>query len=297
MANIPPIRGVIAFEAIVRHASFSKAAEELNLTPSAVSHQVASLEDYVGCALFERTSRGANLTPAGERFQRNLAGALGLINSAADSARQDKGDEVLRIHSAPSFATLWLMPRLQDFIITNPGIQIGLSTSLNSSDFLQGEVDLDIRYGATCWPDLHVEPIFADEITPMISPKMLERVHIARPEDLLAQNLILSEGTFVQWPQWFATHRIRVSPTQYSLSFDRTYMVLEAAAQGWGIALDSTRLAEQMLHRGQLVRVFPNEKGISLYAYHLVYPHTHGARSTVARFVAWLSKQVAMYQR
>jgi LysR family glycine cleavage system transcriptional activator len=297
MSDLPPIRGLIAFEAIAHHGSFGKAAEELNLTSSAVSHQVANLEDYVGCPLFVRTSHGATLTPAGERFQRNLAGALGLIASAAESARQEEGD-VLRIHSAPSFAALWLLPRLKDFKEANPGVRIGLSTSHTLPDFMRQEVDLNIRYGAIRSPELHVEPLFPDEIAPMASPKTMQRLQsrISRVEDLLSQDLILSEGALVQWPQWFDAHGIRVSPAHYVLSFDRSYMVLHAVAQGLGIALESAILAESMLQAGELVRIFPNEKGILLYAYYLVYPQGHSTRQSVARFVAWLHKQVASHR-
>ncbi|WP_050463196.1 LysR substrate-binding domain-containing protein [Herbaspirillum autotrophicum] len=292
MHHLPPLKSVIAFEVVARLGNISKAAEELNLTPSAVSHQITNLEHYVGLKLFGRTSRGVVLTPAGERYQQSLAGALALIASAAQNARADDGIEVLRVHASPSFASLWLMPRLPDFMQQHPDIRIRLSASHMHSDFSRGEVDLDIRYGAVRWADLHVETICTEEVTPMISPALAARLQLGSPQDLLQQNLIFSEVNLVQWPQWFAAHGIQVSPSQYALSFDRAYLAIEAAVQGLGIALDSSWLAEAALADGKLMPAFPDRKGIRVHAHHLVYPATHGKWPKVKRFNDWLLQAV-----
>jgi LysR family glycine cleavage system transcriptional activator len=289
--HLPPLKSVVAFEVVARHANISKAAEELNLTPSAVSHQITNLENYVGLKLFERTYRGVILTQAGERYQQSLAGALALIASAGQNARADDGIEILRVHAAPSFASLWLMPRLSAFRLAHPDISIRLSASHMHMDFSRGEVDIDIRYGAVRWADLHVKTIFTEEIMPLISPGLAAQLQLRNPQDLLQQNLIFSEVNLVQWPQWFAAHGVQVSPSQYALSFDRAYLAIEAAAQGLGIALDSATLAQDFLKRGQLAPAFPDQKNIRVHAHHLVYPAPHGKWAKVERFTNWLLAQ------
>jgi LysR family transcriptional regulator, glycine cleavage system transcriptional activator len=289
--NLPPLRAVLTFEVVARLGSISKAADELNLTPSAVSHQITNLESHVGRDLFERTARGVELTPAGRRYQQSLAGALAVIASAAENAR-DEGVEVLRIQASPSFAGLWLMPRLPRFLEEHSDIKIRLFASHVYSDFSRGEVDIDIRYGLTGWTDLHVETIFTEEILPLTTPKLKEQLNLRSAEELLVQNLILSTANLVQWPQWFAAQGVSISPSQYALSFDRAHLSIQAAVQGLGIALESDRLAEDALGRGLLVPVFPYRKRIQIHAHHLVYPTSYSQRSKVVQFVSWIRKEV-----
>ena len=289
--NLPPLKAVFTFEVVARLGSISKASEELNLTPSAVSHQITNLESHVGRKLFDRTARGVDLTPAGQRYQQSLAGALAVIAGAGENARAE-GVELLRLQVSPSFASLWLMPRLPRFMEEHPDIKIRLSASHVHSDFSRAEVDIDIRYGLIRWADLHIETIFTEEILPLISPKRKDELDLRKPEELLVQNLILSNVNLVQWPQWFAAHGVTISPSQYALSFDRAYLSIQAAVQGLGIALESDRLAEDALGRGLLVPLFPYRKRIQIHAHHLVYPQTHAERTKVARFVSWIRKEV-----
>lgn len=289
--QIPPLKAVMTFDVVARLGSISKAAEELNLTPSAVSHQISNVEAQIGLKLFERTARGVELTPAGERYQKSITGALTVIAAAAENARADR-IEVLRIQASPSFAALWLMPRLARFRSAHPDIKVRLSASHVHSDFARAEVDIDIRYGLQTWTDLHVEAIFTEEIVPLISPALKEQLQLHKPEDLLVQNLILSNINIVQWPQWFAAQGVPISPSEYNLSFDRAYLSIQAASQGLGIALESNRLAEDALGRGLLVPVFPYHKRVQIHGHHLVYPPSHAERSKVARFVEWIRKEV-----
>jgi LysR family glycine cleavage system transcriptional activator len=291
--HLPPLKGIIAFEVVARLGSVNKAADELNVTASAVSHQITNLEGFVGRRLFDRTSRGLVLTPVGERFQNDLTGALALIASAAMNARSTEGVEVLRIHVSPSFANLWLMPRLPAFLAEHPDLRIQLSAAHTHSDFSRGEVDLDVRYGQVKWGDLHVEAIFEEEILPLVSPELLKRTVIRAPEHLLAQPLIFSDVNVVQWPRWFAAHGVPLSPASYALRFDRAYMAIEAAVQGLGIALESNRLAEGYLRSGALVPVFADRKGIRAHGHYVVFPELHGKWGKVDRFVKWLRREAS----
>lgn len=293
LMHLPPLKGIIAFEVVARLGSVNKAADELNVTASAVSHQITNLEGFVGRRLFDRTSRGLALTPVGERFRSDLTGALALIASAALHARSSEGVEVLRVHVSPSFASLWLMPRLPAFLSEHSDLRVQLSAAHTHSDFSRGEVDLDIRYGAVKWGDLHVETIFEEEILPLVSPAMLERAVVRSAEELLRQSLIFSDVNVVQWPRWFAAHGVPLSPATYALRFDRAYLAIEAAVQGLGFALESNRLADVHLSSGTLVPVFPDRKGILVHAHHLVYPEAHGNWTKVVRFVSWLRREAS----
>jgi LysR family glycine cleavage system transcriptional activator len=289
--HVPPLKGIVAFEVVARLGSINKAADELNVTASAVSHQIANLEGFVGRQLFKRTSRGLVLTAVGERYRNDVSGALALLASAAHNARSSEGVEVLRIHVAPSFASLWLMPRLPAFLSAHPDLQVQLSAAFSDSDFSRGEVDLDIRYGAVRGGDLAVETIFQEEILPLASPELLHRMTVRHPNDLLAHPLILSAVNVVQWPRWFAANGVPLTPGTYALTFDRTYLALIAAVQGLGVALDSGRLAQTYLRDGQLAPVFSDRKAITVHAHHLVYPKAHGKWRKVERFVKWMRDQ------
>lgn len=291
--HLPPFKGILAFDAVARLGSISKAAEELNLTVSAVSHQVANLEAFVDRRLFNRSPRGLTLTATGERFQRDITGALTLIASAAQNVQSPQGTEVLRIHLSPTFASLWLMPRLPAFRVEHPDIRVQLSVAYSDSDFSRGDMDLDVRYGTVRGRDLHVETLFSEEILPLISPRLKASLHIRCPEDLVRQDLIFSDVNLVQWPRWFSARGVPLSPSSYSLTFDRTYMVIDAATQGLGIALESDRMAGSALKRGDLVPVFDDRKGITAHAHHLVYPRSHAHWGRVAKFTQWLRDEVS----
>lgn len=292
--HLPPFKGVLALEVVSRLGSVSKAADELNLTVSAVSHQIANLEDFVGCKLFERSPRGLSLTEVGMRFQRDISGALDLIAHAAQHARSAEAIEVLRIHLSPTFASLWLMPRLPAFRALHPDIRVQLTSSHTEADFSRADVDLDIRYGVARWPNLHVETIFTEKIVPLINPRLKEKLKIKTPADLLTQDLIFSDVNLVQWPRWFAAHGVPENPSRYALSFDRAYMVIDAAIQGLGVALDSNIMAQSALKRGELVEVFDQDFGIPVHAHHLVYPIQHAQWPRVEKFTNWLRSEAAL---
>ena len=289
--QLPPFKGLLAFDAVARLGSISKAADELNLTVSAVSHQVANLESFVERQLFDRSPRGLTLTVHGERFQRDITGALTQLAAAAKNVRSGEVAEVLRIHSVPTFASLWLMPRLPGFRARHPQLRVQLDASYGEIDFARAAIDVAICYGPVRGRDLHIETLFSEEIMPMISPALKAKLDIRTPADLARQELIFSELTLVQWPHWFSANGVPVSPNSYSLAFDRTSMVLDAAIQGLGIALDSNRTAEAALKRGDLVPVFDDLKSMPVRAHHLVYPRAHAQWDRVVSFADWLRKE------
>lgn len=288
---LPPLKAIQAFEQTARFGNVARAAELLDLTPSAVSHQLAKLEAMIGRPLFLRTARGVTLTPVGEQYLTEVSGILHSLAVATERAASDVSLDCLRLHSSPSFGLLWLMPRLEQFRQSHPDIQLNLSCSYESLHFSRDKIDVDIRHGMPNWPSFEVRTIRDEKIAVMASPKLLEKHPIRMVADLLDSNLILSEATLIKWPQLFAQHGLSRPEKPYSLSFDRSYMTLEAASHGLGFALESTLLAQDYLARGALVEVAP-ELSASITAHHLVFPRAHSNFPRVRRFLEWMQKEL-----
>jgi DNA-binding transcriptional LysR family regulator len=295
MAVIPPVINLLAFEAVARRRSFALAAAELHLTASAISHQVARLESQLGVRLFERNAHGVRLSAAGERYLARVSGALSAITAATDDLRQGVGNS-LYVHSAPSVASLWLMPRLRDFAESHPDISLNLSAAHTHSDFALGQADIDIRYGVPHWPDLEVEPLFEERIVPLASPAFIQAHRLKRPERLLEVLLIQSNVSVVQWSDWFAAFTDLRAPDRFPVRFDRAQMSLDAATQGFGVALESTTIAGRHLTERKLKPVFGLDTAIKVKAHFVVYPARHAKRPAVAAFLNWLRGQAVKGQ-
>ena len=292
MASVPPLANLLAFEAVARRRSFAHAAAELHLTASAVSHQVARLEAELDIRLFERSAHGVRLSPAGEQYLQRISGALQAIVDASDDLKHGVSN-TLYVHSTPSFASLWLVPRLKAFAASNPEIVLNLSAAHTYSDFSSGQVDLDIRYGVPNWPDVVIEPLFEERIVPLASPDFIRERRLRRPEQLLELPLIQSNVSVVQWADWFkAITDLRV-PERFSLRFDRAMMSLEAAAQGLGVALESTTIGGRHVREGTLRPVFSLDKAVVTKAHFVVYPARHRRRRPMEAFLTWLHAEAA----
>lgn len=289
--TLPPLKAIQAFEQTARFGNVARAAELLDLTPSAVSHQLAKLEAMIGRQLFFRTARGVTLTPVGEQYLTEVSGILHSLAVATERASSDVSLDCLRLHSSPSFGLLWLMPRLEQFRLSHPDIQLNLSCSYESLHFSRDKIDVDIRHGMPNWPSYEVRTIPNEKIAVMASPELLRKRPIRAVSDLLDSNLILSEATLIKWPQLFAQQGLSRPEQPYSLSFDRSYMTLEAASHGLGFALESTLLAQDYLARNALVEVAP-EMSAPITAHDLVFPRAHSNFSRVRRFLAWMQKEL-----
>jgi DNA-binding transcriptional LysR family regulator len=290
MAAIPPVTNLLAFEAVARRRSFALAAAELHLTASAISHQVARLESQLDVRLFERSAHGVRLSAAGERYLGRVGGALAAITAATDDLRQGVSNS-LYVHSAPSIASLWLMPRLRGFAEAHPDIALNLSAAHTHSDFALGQADIDIRYGVPQWPQLEVEPLFEEKIIPLASPAFIAEHRLKRPERLQDVPLIQSNVSVVQWSDWFAAFTEQRAPDRFSLRFDRAVMSIDAAAQGLGVALESATIAGRHLAEGKLKPLFGLDKAIKVRAHFAVFPARHAKRPAVAAFLSWLRTQ------
>lgn len=292
MSALPPIANLQAFEAVARRKSFALAAAELHLTASAISHQISRLEAHLDIRLFERSAHGVRLSPAGEHYLMHVGAALSAISSATDDLRQGIRNS-LYVHSAPSIASLWLMPRLHRFAQAYPDISLNLSAAHTPSDFALGQADIDIRYGVPQWGDLVVEPLFEEAIIPLASPAFIKLHKLKRIEQLLEVPLIQSNVSVVQWSDWFGRFSDLRAPDRYPVRFDRAQMSLDAATQGLGVALESAVNAGGHLSEGKLKTVFGIDKAIHVKAHFAVYPRRHAKRPAVEAFLSWIHSEAA----
>ncbi len=292
MPYLPPTAALQAFEAVARRRSFAMAAAELNLTASAVSHQLARLEAQLGVRLLERSPHGVRLSPVGQGYLERVSGALAAISLATDDLKQGVANS-LYVHCSPSLATLWLMPCLPSFAQANPHIALNLSAAPSHTDFALGPADVDIRYGTPRWPELVVEPLFEERILPLASPAFIRAHRLQRPDQLRMAPLIQSNVSVVQWTDWFAAHSDQRPPERFTLRFDRAQMAMEAAVLGLGVALESATLAGRLIEQGALRPVFGYERAVRVKAHFVVYPARHARRPAVETFLTWLHSEAA----
>ena len=283
------IKAIQAFEAAARLGSFALAADELAVTPSAVSHQVRLLEDQLGVSLFHRAHRSVILTDIGRDYATEVIAAFGRIDAATKNAATSGGSTALTIHSTPSIATQWLMRRLPMYGELNPEIDLRLQSSVNRIDLGQGIVDIDIRYNPGPPPAGSIlVPFPEDVIVPMCSPKLAGGVRpIHSPEDLAGHTLIHGEITILGWRDWSRRNRKARLEIDRGPRFDRSFMAIRAAVDGLGICLDSMLLAEQELRSGSLVVLFP-ETAMTVRGHGFVALRSKADAPRVKGFRTWL---------
>lgn len=259
MHNRISLKAIQAFEAAARLSSFALAAEELFVTPSAVSHQVKQLEAQFGVQLFHRVHRAVVLTDAGRRYAEEVSAAFSRIELATRELGRTEKIDILTVHSTPSFATQWLMPRLARFSSLNPDVDVRLNASTDAVDLVSGAVDIDIRYGLRRLQPAGTMVLSfpAETIVPLCAPTLLDGEHpIRSPEDLAHHTLIHSEVCLVSWRDWMRQHRKVRLDISRGLRFDRSFMAISAAVDGLGVCLESLLLVQRELETGRLVAPF-----------------------------------------
>lgn len=252
---IPSFHALRAFEAAARLGSFVRASLELHISASAISHQVRSLEDHFGRALFEPGSRTKRLTDDGARLAAGLADALDAIETACAEVTPRATASTLTVHCAPSFAAKWLAPRLPGFMERYPAISIRLSSGAGIYDLIRNEAtDVAIVYGdMPASPGVTIEPLGEEEISAVCAPAMAAMLPVVARRGAWGVPLIESSVSPVRWSDWFAVNGLGRHPPVPTTSFDRAALVVSAAVQGVGVALESERFLEAELASGQLV--------------------------------------------
>jgi len=278
MRKLPPLNALRAFESAARHMSFKLAAEELSVTQAAVSHQIKSLEDYLGKPLFIRLNRALELTSEGKRYFPEVRKAFDNLRAATERLLDDSVSGPLTVSVLPSFATRWLVPRLGRFSRQHPDIDLYISPDRNLTDYSRSSVDVGIRYGRkrTDPGDLHSELIIQDEMFPVCSPQLLDQHGPLQTPQQLAALPLLHDEDDREWGHWFSDAGVEAEHTadiNRGPVFIDASMMIQAAVDGLGVALARTSLVAGELESGRLIRVFDRVlMSYREYAYYLEYP-------------------------
>lgn len=253
LPSLPPLEGFAAVLAAADAGSFTAAAEALGVTHAAVSRRVAVVEAWLGTPVFERRGRGVALTPAGRRFAAEIDAALNRIEQVADRWRPRKGGELVRLSLLPSFAKLWLLPRMAVLQGDPPKLQVELVIEHRQSDLEAREADLVIRYGRGAWPGVDAQLLFHEDLAPAASPTLAARIGVGESAVRIAQHPLIHDSDARQWRDWLAGEGVRYRPRQFDRRFEDYDMVLAAAEAGLGVCLIRLPFAEEWLTSGKLV--------------------------------------------
>ncbi|MDQ4134763.1 MAG: transcriptional regulator GcvA [Pseudomonadota bacterium] len=293
--RLPPLNALRAFEAAARHESFHAAADELAVTPGAIAQHVKALEAWLRLPLFRRLpSRGVVLTQAGQRYVASISRLLDELAEATQRLVAQDNAHVLTVSTIPSLAAQWLIPRLGAFRAQNPGLDVRVVASNGLTDFAREEVDLAIRYGRGGYPGLVSAPLIEETFFPVCAPVLVEAgPHPLRePADLAHHTLLHWEDDvaipdLVGWPQWLAAAGVHGVDPRRGPRFTHTFLALQAAAGGQGVAIATSVLIGNDLASGRLVRPFGPDVP-SPYSYHLVCPPAAAELPKVQAFWRWI---------
>jgi LysR family glycine cleavage system transcriptional activator len=293
LARLPPLNSLRAFVVVARHLSFSRAAEELLVTAAAVSQQIKQLEAFVGRPLFRRQHSGLQLTDAGQACLQPLADAFDSMVAALALLPTAGLDGPLTVSVAPSFASKWLVPRLETFKARHPDIDVRVAASMELASFENGEVDCAIRYGAGNYNGFSVDLLLTESVFPVCSPALLRGEHPLDHAAALRHHVLLHDDSPDQdpscpdWRMWLRAAGIGdLNPAQ-GPRFNQSSLVLDAAAAGQGVALAKAQLASEDLRTGRLIRPFGGEQRVD-FGYYFVRPADKQNLPKVQAFRAWL---------
>jgi LysR family glycine cleavage system transcriptional activator len=286
----PPLNALQVFVAAARAQNMTRAATRLHLTVSALSHQVRSLEQRLGCTLFVRGPRGLKLTPEGAMLLQRIAPHLDAIDVALQPmcARRDCA---LSISSLPSLASSWLVPRLPRFVAQVPGLEFNLDSSIERVDFADGRFDGALRYGPGTWDGVNIERLFEEWLTPVASPSLLESRGRPRLEQLGEWPLLAPDDP---WPRWFEQFG-GTEPKRYVATFSDSDTLQRATVEGMGVSLGRATLMRPLVESGRLVALFP-QRMKARYAHYLVYPDRSREHAGFKAFREWLLAEAAAFR-
>lgn len=289
--KLPPPNSLVVFEAAARHRNFTRAANELKVTQAAVSRQIQLLEQHLGTTLFQRGSRTLQLTRDGARFHQAVSMGLEHIANSAVELRRIKKPGEITVSTSVTFANYWLMSRVAKFRAAHPSVELRLVASAPVHDLAIAGIDLAVRYGRGRWPGAQAVHLLDNEVFPVCAPGYLTgRPPLKEPQDLLNETLlqlIEYDSNWVTWESWLRVLGVEGKPRGRELRFDNYLVLIQAALDGQGIALGGSRLADDFLIRGALVR--PIEATLkSERAFYLLTPADLPLSRPAALFRDWI---------
>ena len=286
--HLPTFSAMQCFESSARHLSFTRAAEELNLTQSAVSKQVAQLEAILEHPLFRRVRRRLQLTAEGMLYLTDVRKVLTQVEMSTRYMQAYGGEnEVLNLSTLPTFGSRWLMPRLNGFRFRHPGIVLNISNRAEPFDLEQANVDVAFFYGQGVWPRAECIALHEEHLVPVCAPALLQQSPVRQPEDLLPRVLLQMTSRPEQWHDWFEAQGLYSEHSYYGPRFDSFEMVISAARAGCGLALVPNFLAQEELSEGKLVVPWVAPM-TSSGAYYMAIPEHKFELEKVRRFKEWI---------
>ncbi|MEO9684800.1 MAG: transcriptional regulator GcvA [Tateyamaria sp.] len=292
--RLPPLTALRAFDAAARHMSFAKAADELNVTPAALSFQIKSLEEHLGTPVFRRLNRAVELTEAGKTLAPGVADGFQTLAAAWRSTQRTTDNQTLNITAGPAFTAKWLAPRLYEFAQAHPEIELRFSASLKIMDFARDAIDVAIRFGNGPDTGLYSLPLAEEWICPVMTPALAER--FPTPQSLVHAPLIIDESinfldVTANWETWFRAMGIDYTST-HGPRFSQADHAIDAALSGMGVALGRRALVVKDLDDGRLVAPFPTALDTGA---HFRFLCSEGAetRPQIAAFRDWIVAEVA----
>jgi LysR family glycine cleavage system transcriptional activator len=287
--RLPPLIAVRYFEAAARQLSFTKAAQELHVTHSAISHQIKALEEWLGVPLFRRLNRSIVLTEAGQAYVRPVREALEKLGDASRALKSREQSGTLTVSVMPSFAAKFLVPRLGGFRHAHPEIDVRISASERLVDFAREDVDVAVRYGRGNWPGVRIDRLVRENLIAVCSPRLRRGpVPLKTPADLLKHTLMHdTDWPESMWARWLAAAGVKVQQLKPALSFNYSNLMIQAAIDGLGVALSEEALVRDDLATGRLIKPFDVDMP-SEYAHYVVSPEATADRPKVAAFRNWL---------
>lgn len=287
--QLPPLNPARVFEVTARLLSVSRAAEELVVTPAAVSRQVRALERFLGVALFDRVHGGLELTPAGARYLADLGPVFAALRDATDAVRAGRRrDDQLRIVSPATFAVRWLIPRLAGFHRTHPGIDVQLTTSSEPLDLDGTGVDAGITLGDGRWPDVRSQRLVANELVPVVSPVVAAASELPWARRLASETLLHSLARPDDWAVWLRETAVPGVDAWAGMKYETSLLAYQAALEGHGVAIAQRALVAKELADGSLLAPFPQVVDRGEHTYYVVWSTRRSATPALRVFREWL---------
>ena len=291
-----------AFEAVARHLNFRAASEELSLTQSAVSRQIQALEEDVGVALFLRHTRAVELTSAGGQLLRAVVPALERLDNSVRLVRRTAGRKSVAITTWASFASMWLIPRLEAFQNDHPDIDLRIDASDVCVELDTADVDVALRYARSGMVPANAVRLFGEQLTPVASPWLIKSGHPLRRGSDLAHFALIEAGNghrnqnleLLAWRRWLDVYQFPTLEPKRWLHFNYAHQIAQAALTGQGIALARMPLVADSVASGDLVEIFPAMRLDSPLVYWLIVGPRAGERPEIKAFCAWLQAQAAL---